>query len=159
MMMLSAKEISELDMKAFLADLRKRNFSRAGETEVIAIKAADVIEHLLSRVLKPGDDLGNGLVAMPRDSHSPPLYVEAQERAAAKYGLKPGELQWQWREGVRTDPNEVMDAIIDALAMGGIHGWHGSAVSCVAQIVTCQMRRAEKAEAELAAMIEAAKEG
>lgn len=65
-------------------------------------------------------------------------YAAADERAA-RYGFKRGGLQWAWRQGERSDPREVEDAICDALQMGGIYAWPGDGVGCAAQIVTRQM--------------------
>jgi hypothetical protein len=63
-------------------------------------------------------------------------HFEVQERISKKYGLGPGQLQSQWRDGKRTDTRELEDAICDALAMGGIAAWSGDGVGCAAQIVT-----------------------
>lgn len=75
----------------------------------------------------------------------------AQEAATSRYGLQPGELQHQWRKGLRSDRSELEWAIVDALAMGCITAWPGDGVSCAAQIVTAQMDRADDALARLAA--------
>jgi hypothetical protein len=77
-------------------------------------------------------------------------HFEVQESAAGRFGLKPGELQGQWRRGLRSDKSEIEWAIIDALAMGGIAAWPGDGVGCAAHIVLHQMSRAEAAEARLA---------
>ena len=61
--------------------------------------------------------------------------TESTKNIAAKYGLEPGELQWLWRNGARKDKSELTDAVIDALAQGGIYSWNGDGVSCVVQII------------------------
>ena len=63
------------------------------------------------------------------------LITESTKNIATKYGLEPGELQWLWRNGQRKDKSELTDAVIDALAQGGIRSWNGDGVSCVVQII------------------------
>jgi|688.fasta_scaffold120594_9 hypothetical protein len=61
--------------------------------------------------------------------------TESKKNIAAKYRLEPGELQWLWRNGKRKDKSELSDAVIDALAQGGIYSWNGDGVGCVVQII------------------------
>jgi hypothetical protein len=81
-------------------------------------------------------------------------HFEVQERISKKYGLGPGQLQSQWRDGKRTDTRELEDAICDALAMGSIAAWPGDGVGCAAQIVIgyskTVARERDEARAELA---------
>lgn len=66
--------------------------------------------------------------------------------------MEPYSPQWNIRQG---NPPKSMDectlATLEALILqGGIVAWDGDGVSCVAQMVWAQHRRAEKAEVELA---------
>lgn len=63
-------------------------------------------------------------------------YLAVQKEIAERYKLGVGDLQMQWRDGIRKDLTELEDAICDALAMGGIAAWPGDGVGCAAQIVT-----------------------
>ena len=73
---------------------------------------------------------------------------EMQKTACSRYGLEPGQLQFQWRQGLRTDREELEWAIVDALAMGGIPSHPGDGVGCAAQIVTAQMNKVDALTAE-----------
>jgi len=66
--------------------------------------------------------------------------------AARRYGLEPGELQWAWRQGKRTNEEELEWAICDALGMGGVQANPGDGVGCAAHIVRYWKHRAEAAE-------------
>jgi hypothetical protein len=84
-------------------------------------------------------------------------YVENRKYIAERFGLEQSELQWQWRQGERSDRSEIEWAIVDALAAGCVTAYIGDGVGCAAQIVTKQMdiagaatARAESAEAKLA---------
>jgi hypothetical protein len=48
-----------------------------------------------------------------------------------------GQLQWKWRtqKGLEPEPGELVEAVIEALDMGGIKAWNGDGVSCVTQII------------------------
>jgi hypothetical protein len=73
-----------------------------------------------------------------------------------RLGFKEGELQWLWRNSDcfkrKYDMNEVVAAICDALTREGQTAWPGDGTSCVEQMIRLQWERAEKAEAELAAL-------
>lgn len=110
-------------------------------------KAADLIESLVR-------ERDEARAHVTRQSQ---WYLDTQKEAAARYGFEPGQLQWAWRQGQRTDRAELEYAIVDALGMGGIAAGPGDGASCAAQIVTAQMDRAEAAEANLAQAREALK--
>lgn len=86
-------------------------------------------------------------------------FAETQKDACERYGLEPGHLQGQWRQGLRTDRSELEWAIVDALAMGGVTAWPGDGVGCAARIVETQMDRAEAAEARIAELEAALRQG
>jgi hypothetical protein len=88
-------------------------------------------------------------------------YLENRKAVAERFGLEPSELQWQWRQGTRTDRSEIEWAIVDALAVGCVTAYLGDGVGCAAQIVTKQMdiaasatARAERLEAGLKHYVE-----
>lgn len=73
---------------------------------------------------------------------------QAVKDMCASYGLEPGYLQSEWRDGKRDDPRELEDAIIDALWMGCIPAHRGDGVGCASQIVEYWLKKAKKLEAD-----------
>ncbi len=73
---------------------------------------------------------------------TPEKYEEVKQMLSEKYDLKPGELQWKWRDNPPAFTNDVKwweelaDAMLDALVCeGGIDAWDGDGLSCAMQIV------------------------
>lgn len=106
---------------------------------------AEDIDAEITRLENENESLRSCLKAM-QDYQTP------QREAVSKYGLEPGKLQIAWREGERDDPREIVDAVIDALAVGCVRSWPGDGTSCAAQIVEYWLDRAKRAESELAKM-------
>lgn len=105
-------------------------------------EAADEIERLRARIAD----------WERREQQIALAYQSSQKMAVERYDMKPGDLQWAWRQGQRTDRREIEWAIVDALAMGCVVAYPGDGVGCAAQIVTAQMDRAEAATARAAAL-------
>lgn len=142
------------------------------ETRIHHLSTTQIVEKIVAAAdaLSEGggitlteQELRDLAVMIERDRTKPLQDYTAQSQRIAetcqRYGLKAGELQWQWRQGKRSDPRELEDAIVDALWMGCVPAHPGDGVGCASQIAGFQLKRAEEFKGLLADLIAAGDEG